>query len=161
MNHCQLRVRSQQAVSAGPTKTVDILDKLEHFLQDGFNSDREPLDLRFLLPSVPGGTQLEPFSVKFVLGASRALAALIIAEIVVSMGVSPADFEEDDRLILEWLCYITCTYEPCSKGVSELVARAVKSKMSRRPSKAIASEHSRSAQCVTFMHVVPAAVLAK
>ena len=104
-------------------------------MKDGFQSDKEPLDLRFLLPTVPAGSLLEPFSVKFVLGAARSLAALIVAEIVVSMGVSPGDFDAEDQHVLESLSFVTCTYTPCTQGLTELVSRSVNAKMRRRLSK--------------------------
>ena len=116
----------------GPAKTCDVADKIGHYLVDGFRSEREPLDLRFILPTVEAGTSLEPFGVKFVLGAARALAAIVIAETIVSMGVEIADFSNEERIVLATMCYISCTYDPVTDGgVSELVTRSVMAKMRR------------------------------
>ena len=116
----------------GPAKTCDVTDKIGHILTRGYRGNAEPLDLRFIMPTVNAGTVLEPFGTKFVLGAARAMAAIIIGEAVVNMNRNIADFTPEERIILGTLCYIPCTYEPCTLqgGVPELVTRSVMAKLS-------------------------------
>ena len=90
----------------------------------------EQLDLRFLVPNVKAGIVLEAFSAKFVLGASRALAAVVIGEVVVSMGRCPLDLLPQDQIILETFCLVPCAYRACTReGVPELVSRVLNAEM--------------------------------
>lgn len=127
----------------GPAKTCDVADKIGHYLSDGFQSDKEPLDLRFIMPTTKAGTALEPFATKFVLGASRALAAIIIGEAVVSTGVNISDLSPTEKSALATMCFVACTYSPCTPegGVQELVTRSVMAKMRGALSKAVC-EHA-------------------
>jgi hypothetical protein len=94
-------------------------------MKDSFQSFKEPLEVRF--PNNDGTPTIEPFSVGFVLGSSRAMAALIILEICVTLPLAPEDVSEVSKELAS-LRYIFCNYEPCG-GVEDEVERAVLSKM--------------------------------
>ena len=110
------------------------MEKIGSYLSKGFDSSLEQLDLRFLVPDVQAGTVLEAFSAKFVLGASSALAAVVIGEVIVSMGKCPLDLLPQDQVILETFCLVKCAYRVCtSGGVPELVSRVLTAEMCRDP----------------------------
>ena len=74
----------------GRSKMVDVIPIIQNFLQSGYESERDPLEVVFH-PSP--GVLVEPFSVCYVLGMGKALACLAIMEAVVRLQLSDAEIQ--------------------------------------------------------------------
>ena len=92
----------------GPPKTCDIAALAVHFLQDTWESHKEPLDCRF---EQSPGDYIATFGAGYVLGFSRALAGLVLVEAAISLRLEATEVslvsQELASLQLVW-----CTYDP-------------------------------------------------
>jgi hypothetical protein len=79
-----------------------------HFLQDGWESYKEPLDCRF---EQQPNEYIAAFGVGYVMGFSRALAGLTLVEAAISLRLDASEVslvsQELASLQLVW-----CTYDP-------------------------------------------------
>jgi uncharacterized Zn ribbon protein len=103
---------SQGCSLKGRPKTCDITDKIASFFDKTFEHAREPLYLRFLVPTMHAGSPIALFSVNYEKGASRAIAAHIIAQVATTSGIGVNDWDEESKQCLYSLVYITCFYKP-------------------------------------------------
>ncbi len=103
---CQCHVCNQR----GAPKTCDIAALAVHFLQDGWESHKEPLDCRF--DHAPG-QPIECFSVGYVLGFSRALAGISLVDAALSLHLDANQVSQVSREFAS-LQLVWCTYDPAT-----------------------------------------------
>jgi len=96
-----------------------------HYLTTGCDSQSEPLTVRF--PGTNPGTLVADFSVGYVLGFSRALAALCIIECMVHLQWTAEEMVEVSKL-LSTLQYMYCNYTPEQNALT-LVEKTISLKM--------------------------------
>jgi hypothetical protein len=119
----QLNFR-QGASLKGNQKTCDVMDKIGHYLRDGFQSHLEPITLRFFMPTMPAGMVLEYFNINFTRGAQRSLAATLIVVIAMTEGMQPTDMTDLELKIMRSLCYINVNCQP-HKNTNALIRDVV------------------------------------
>ena len=113
----------------GSPKTCDVVSLAQHFLHDGWQSEKEPLDVRFISPA---GSAISSFSVGYVLGFSRSMAALCILETCVRLPLSNEDALQVSKELLS-LRAICATYGgPADLGSTVMRTIAVKMRGSER-----------------------------
>jgi len=112
---------------AGEPKTCDVSDKIAHYIDRGFDSDSQALEIRFLGEQAAGMAIL-PFSIGYILGSSRSMAAVVLLEALMHAGLSADNFEEVGPAnkkfsqCLATLRRIRVTYAPVS-DTTDLVIR--------------------------------------
>ena len=74
-------------------KTCDVTDKVAHYMDRGFDTDSQALEIRFLGDQLAGRT-IEAFSIGHILGSSRSMAAVVLLEALMSAGLTAANLEE-------------------------------------------------------------------
>jgi hypothetical protein len=119
-------------LAPGAPKTCDVETLAKHFLKDTFESAKEPLTVRF---NGPPNSLIEPFSVGYVLGFSRALAALLILEIMCRMSWSVEELQEMSPVIRS-LQYVWCVYDPAMdtfREVEETILAKMRGSEHQRP----------------------------
>ena len=90
-----------------------------HYMQSTCQTNMEALTVRFL--NSPGNV-IDPWSVGFIMGFSRALAALLLLEIVTGLEESEKTaFHE----VLFSMKYIWCTFNPCANVIETIEKRIV------------------------------------
>ena len=119
----QLNFRTNCSLK-GEAKTCDVTDKIGHFLSDGFSSDLDPVVLRFLAPNQAPGSAMANFSVNFQQGASRCLAAHLLAEVGMTHSYTANTLTAAEKKLMKSLLYITCSY-PHADSISKLVSDTV------------------------------------
>jgi hypothetical protein len=77
----------------GEPKTCDVSDKIAHYLDRGFDTDAQALEIRFMPDQTPGLT-IAPFSIGYILGSSRSMAAVLLLEALMSVGLTADNFQE-------------------------------------------------------------------
>ena len=113
----------------GSPKTCDVVTLAQHFLHDGWQSAKEPVDVRF---TEPAGSGISPFSVGYVLGFSRSMAALCILETCVRIPLSIEEMAQVSKELLS-LRAISATYTPLADlGTAVIRTIAVKMRGSER-----------------------------
>ena len=86
-----------------------------HFLQDGWESYKEPLDCRF---EQQPNEYIAAFGVGYVLGFSRALAGLTLVEAAISLHLDASEVSLVSQELAS-LQYVWCSYDP-SQNMEEL-----------------------------------------
>ena len=68
-------------------------EKIAHYLDRGFETDSQALEIRFI-GDIPPGHTIEVFSVAYILGSSRSMAAVALLEALMSAGVTAEQMKE-------------------------------------------------------------------
>ena len=89
---------------------------MRHFLNDTFESAKEPIVVRF---TDGPRTFIQPFSVCYILGFSRALTALLLLEMMCRMAFELQELQELVPLISS-LQYVWCVYDPATDAIKEV-----------------------------------------
>ena len=127
MRHCtmcplQNNASSGPSHATGPPKPCDVATLVTHYMQSAFQSSMEPLSVRFMSPP---GSLVDNFSVGFIMGFSRALAALILLEICTGL-------EESEKLemgsVIDSMRFIWCTFD-AGANVIETIEKSIMVKM--------------------------------
>jgi len=127
MRHCtmcplQNNASSGPSHATGPPKTCDVATLVTHYMQSAFQSSMEPLSVRFMSPP---GSLVDNFSVGFIMGFSRALAALILLEICTGL-------EESEKLemgsVIDSMRFIWCTFD-AGANVIDTIEKSIMVKM--------------------------------
>ena len=108
--------------AAGPPKTVDVATLVTHYMQSTCQSQMEPLSVRF---TTAAGSLVESFSVGFVMGFSRALAALLLLEICTVLEASEVS---EMSKVIDSLRFLWCTWDP-SANVIDTIEKSIMVKM--------------------------------
>lgn len=80
---------------------------------------------------MPAGTPFTAFSINFLSGASRALAALILVEIVMTSGFTPDMMTNAEMACMRSMLYITAVFDGPPFSVQSLVCQAVSIKQAK------------------------------
>ena len=115
----------------GEPKTCDVCEKIAHYMDRGFNSETEALDIRFL-PGLAPGMPIEPFSIGYILGSTRAMAAVALLEALVvgATQITPEALQAKSAAglpfaeVLSTLRWVRVTYRPTTDSTDLAIRTA-------------------------------------
>jgi len=125
LNHRLVHFLTSSTTLSGPPKTCDVAALATHYLTTGCETHMEPLTVRF--PDAEPGTLIADWSTAYVLGFSRALAAICIVETMVSLTWSLEEAADVSK-VADTVRYLYCNYMP-EQDAKAIVEKTIALKM--------------------------------
>ena len=127
----QLGVTPNHSVK-GKSKSVHILDTVQHFLKSAYNSKKEPLELLFA-PGAREGEVIGSWSMVHSVGMGKSSACRMILEAACSLNLTDEELQSTAN-IFKALLRMRCIYDPAENEELQLLkSMAAKTVLAERP----------------------------